>query len=99
MRFKNVQLYTFSDIDIIFYLQIYIVKVTAQEHCKKSKVKNAGKLSKAAKKPDRDSNPKQRSKRATTPEVIDMKTPPELLPESPKSEAAPALPYKFRKRA
>ncbi|KAM5582925.1 putative B3 domain-containing protein [Rosa sericea] len=77
--------------------KIHIIKVTTQEHCKKDKVKGAGKPSKAAKKPDRDSNQKQRSKRATTPEIIDMKTPPELLPESPKSEAV--LPYRLRKRA
>ncbi|KAL6195284.1 hypothetical protein ACLB2K_030904 [Fragaria x ananassa] len=76
--------------------KIYIVKVTTQEHCKKDKVKSAGKPSKAAKKPDRDSHQKQRSKRAT-PEIIDMKTPPELLPESPKSEAV--LPYRLRRRA
>ncbi|XP_061999187.1 putative B3 domain-containing protein At5g58280 [Rosa rugosa] len=77
--------------------KIYIVKVTNQEHCKKDKVKSAGKPSKAAKKPDQDTNKKQRSKKATTAEIINMKTPPELLPESPKSEVV--LPYRLRKRA
>ncbi|XP_050370835.1 putative B3 domain-containing protein At5g58280 [Argentina anserina] len=77
--------------------KIYITKVKTQEHCKKDKVKNAGKPSKAAKKPDRDCKILRRSKRATSPEIIDMKTPPELLPESPKIEAA--VPYKLRRRA
>lgn len=68
----------------------------SRENCKKDKVKSAGKPSKAAKKPKPESDEKQGSKRATTPEIIDLKTPPELLPESPKSEVA--LPYRLRKR-
>lgn len=83
-----------TNIDYILYLQIHIVKVISREHCKKDKVKSAGKPSKAAK--VQESDQKQRSKRATTPEIIDLKTPPGLLPESPKSEVV--LPYRLRKR-
>lgn len=85
-----------ANIDYILYLQIHIVKVISREHCKKDKIKSAGKPTKAAKKPEPESDQKQRSKRVTTAEIIDLKTPPDLLPESPKSEVV--LPYRLRKR-